>query len=172
MTFAVVETGKMVCKSEPIVYYHNFKMNSMNLDDFFDSKGFDKKDKRTKQMEQNKIQSIIDEIVKPALEAIKNNINSRQRLSSTIVKAEREVEYAVDNYLLIFSITDLMNAKYGFKMNFLKKDKELYSVAQYGKFNIYNEIVRYDSGVSISIHTLTAEIIENEFKKAFNKLIK
>jgi hypothetical protein len=144
----------------------------MNLDDFFESKGFDKKDNKAKEFEQNKIQLIINEVVKPAFEEIKNNINSRQRLQSNIVKAERDPGYNLDNPLLIFALSDLMNSKYGFKIGFLKKNNELYSFSQYGKFNIYDEIARFDSSESISIIKLTKESIENDFKKAFDKLIK
>lgn len=144
----------------------------MNLDDFFDLKGFNKKDANTKQIEENKIQLLINEIIKPTFEEIKNNINSRQKLHSAIIKAEKDLVYTIDNFLLVFGLKDLMNSKYGFKVVFLKKDNELHAYSQYGKFNIYNEIVRYDNNEAISINGLTKEIIENDFKKAFDKLIK
>jgi hypothetical protein len=138
------------------------------LDNFFNSNGIQKKIPELNYEHEMEIQSVIDEIIKPAFQELSYKISSYSNFKGVILTSKKESN-SYKEYIEL-KVNRVMQLKFVYSPKFSLEDKSIIVTGQFCIPNLHGEAIEFkNTALRKVLSELSESDILYDFSEAFTK---
>ncbi|MBN2881431.1 hypothetical protein JXM83_05260 [Candidatus Woesearchaeota archaeon] len=136
------------------------------LEDFFNSKGIKKYVPEFNPVQEKQIQSVIENIVKPVLTNLADELSSYANIKADIMTSKKSIDSIKENIEL--KVYRTMQVKFIYRLKFSIEGNDIFLIGQFCKPNFYGEAIEYkDTDLKKIITNINEDDIKGDFSIAF-----
>jgi hypothetical protein len=133
------------------------------LEDFFNSKGIKKNVPEFTPAQEEQIQKVIQNVIKPAFTTLADELSSYANFKADIMTSKKSINSIKENIEL--KVYRIMQAKFIYRPKFSIEDNDIFLTGQFCKPELYGESVEYKY---TDLKKVIADIKENDIKNDFS----